>query len=243
MSNTTVFKFREVNKNLLEALIRSQLYFANPEALNDPYDCQVDILEALERAISRASDVRKEVLQQARQGQTVFEQIHNDIKKFGVCSVSATRENQVLWAHYANEHRGVCIEYTIAEDFVIDRSINIFGFSPVSYGSDALTEFFLSYSFSEDGTDVLDLAMDAMKKVRTIKSEDWGFEEEVRMIRSESGPMEIPAEFLTQVCFGLRTSERDRSLVSELVNGKYKNVVFAELQPGDSNFGVRTVEI
>lgn len=242
MSDITVFKFSEVNKNLLESLVRSQLYFARPETLNDPYDCQVDLLKALERAIFLASGAQKEALQQAIQRRPIFDQINNDIKDFGVCSFSASPENQVLWAHYGDEHRGICLTYTIPEEFV-NGTNKIIGFSGVNYGNDLLTEFFLNYQFDKVGTELGDFEMEAMKMVLTIKSEDWGYEEEVRMIRQESGPMEIPSEFLTQVCFGLRTSKRDKGFVSELVKGKYAKVVFAEFQPGESNFEFRVVEI
>ena len=243
MSDITEFKFCGGNKNLLESLVRSQLYFARPENLNDPYDCQVDLTKSLERAISLATDERKVVLQQALQGRTIFGQINNDIKNFGVCSFSATLLNQALWAHYGDEHRGICLTYAIPEDFVNDPSNSIFGFSGVNYGNDRLTEFFLNYQFDNTEADLSDFAIDAMKIVLTNKSEDWKYEKEVRMIKPEPGPMKIPAEFLKQICYGLRTSERDKGFVSELVNGKYANVVFAEFQPGEANFEFRVVEI
>lgn len=243
MTDFVVFKFRKVDKNLLDSLIRSQLYFANPESLNDPYDCQVGMSEALERAISLASEPQRDALAQARSGQPIYEQINNDIKGFGVCSFSLTLENQVLWSHYADQHCGLCLAYTIPQDFVHDAGNNIFGFSGVDYTNDALTSFFLNYPFSPDGTDIHDFAIEAMKKVLTIKSEDWAYEQEARMIRPVSGPMDIPPEFLTQVCFGLRTSDRDRSLITSLVNERYKNVNFVELQHSDTDFGIRTNEI
>ena len=41
------FKFRVINKYLLESLMQGALYFASPEELNDPFDCNLDIKKAI----------------------------------------------------------------------------------------------------------------------------------------------------------------------------------------------------
>lgn len=243
MSVITAFKFRQVNKNLLDGLLRSQLYFAKPGALNDPYDCQVDMAKALERAISLAPDEQKDALQQALRGRPIFERINNDTKAFGVYSFSRDLKNHVLWSHYADEHRGVCLTYEIPQDFVTNHINNIFGYAPVKYGNDPLTEFFLRYKFPEDASDLRDFAIEAMKTLLSIKASDWKYEIEARIIHTHSGALEIPREFLSQICFGLRTSNRDKSLIRDLVDDRYSNVIFAELQPGESNFELSPVEI
>ena len=38
-------------------------------------------------------------------------------KKFGVLSLSATKENLIMWAHYADEHRGCVLEFDTQHQF------------------------------------------------------------------------------------------------------------------------------
>lgn len=201
MTNITAFKFRQANKNLLEGLLRSQLYFAQPSALNDPYDCQVDITEALKRAIALAPAEQKDALQQVLQGKPILEQINRDVKSFGVYSFSGNINNHVLWSHYADEHRGVCLTYNIPQDFIVDPVNKMFGYTPIEYGNDPLTSFFLNYKFPEGDSDIRDFVTEGMKMLLSIKAIDWKYEGEARFIRNHVGILDIPREFLSQVCF------------------------------------------
>ena len=49
-----LYKFRAIDKHLIESLVSQSLYFARPDALNDPFDCQIDLKAALKRAESSA---------------------------------------------------------------------------------------------------------------------------------------------------------------------------------------------
>lgn len=35
----------------------------------------------------------------------------NALKPFGCCSFSTNPKNLLMWSHYADEHKGLCIEY------------------------------------------------------------------------------------------------------------------------------------
>jgi hypothetical protein len=38
-----LYKYRAINKRLIESLINQTLYFARPDELNDPFDCRIDL--------------------------------------------------------------------------------------------------------------------------------------------------------------------------------------------------------
>lgn len=40
-------KFRALNENFWKNLVASTVYFSAPKQLNDPYDCQIDLVKAL----------------------------------------------------------------------------------------------------------------------------------------------------------------------------------------------------
>lgn len=243
MNYIKVFKFRSVNDYLFASLARSEIYFANPEALNDPYDCQVDLAQALARAIELTSGAQRTALESADQRQPILQEISKQLRTFGVCSFSLSPMNQLLWSHYANKHCGVCILYTIPESYVRDEDNGIFGMSAVDYGDSPLTSFFLNYDFSGGDAHFSALAQEAIKKALTVKSSDWCYEQEVRMIRQQSSTMAVPSEFLTNICFGLRTPVPERTKIRQLVEATYEGVIFTELRHGKSDFGLEIHQI
>ena len=242
MNKKKLFKYRSVNKNLVKSLIHSQIYFSNPDKLNDPYDCQVELFDALDRAILQSDGVQKNALKQTRKGKRIFEQINSDIREFGVCSFSLTAKNHVLWTHYADEHKGICLMYKIPNDFIIDPANEIIGFSAVVYSNNAITEFFKNFAFPKE-IKVTDIGVEALKKLLTSKDKDWKYEREARLIRKKSGSLNIPNQFLTQIIFGLRTSESDKSLVREIIESKYENVQFVQAKRGSEDFGASFIDI
>lgn len=66
MTDYCFFKYRPIDKRLLGSLIHSSIYFAHRAQLNDPFDCNVDIVRALDHAIEGGSCKSTELLQQFR---------------------------------------------------------------------------------------------------------------------------------------------------------------------------------
>ena len=62
MSEYVFFKFREINKYLIDALVKGTIYFASPRQLNDPFDCRVDIKKSAKQAIEQLTGKKKEIL-------------------------------------------------------------------------------------------------------------------------------------------------------------------------------------
>ncbi len=104
-SATSIFKYRSFCKTSLELFINRELWFAKPDSLNDPFECQMLLPEVLE-SIWRHYPIPK--AQQL--------EIENFLAEFvngvGICSLSRTRKNQLMWAHYADEHKGFCIGFS-----------------------------------------------------------------------------------------------------------------------------------
>ena len=113
MEKITLFKFRSINKYLIDTLVKGTIYCARPIRLNDPLDCQVDIKKAAEHAISLLSGKKKQNLVKLSKPNGLFDNIQKSIKNVGICSFSLVLEEPLLWSHYANEHKGLCLTYEI----------------------------------------------------------------------------------------------------------------------------------
>lgn len=104
---TKVYKYRaDIYRDLL-TLVNNQIYAPTVQNLNDPAETIVndskmyevfDLIEKSGLSINIAKDNYSKIIVQAR-------------TKLGIFSLSKTVINELLWAYYANGHKGFCIEY------------------------------------------------------------------------------------------------------------------------------------
>lgn len=131
MANKFLYKYQAGTSEQVESILAKKLYFSSKNGLNDPMDCMPEIDWAERRKFFEVgkycfqlschgldSDAR-EVLSDVRVINSLYETYANP-KNFGVflnehsdsiglLSLSDTPENQLMWSHYANGHRGYCV--------------------------------------------------------------------------------------------------------------------------------------
>src|SRR5260221_4416684 len=242
MTNYVLFKYKRIDKNLLKSVVHSELYFASPIGLNDPFDCRVDILKALENAISRAPIPSRTKLEKMRGMREFFEKVQKDFEKIGVCSFSLDLKCPLMWAHYADDHRGICLTYSFPESFFYENASQILGTDRVDYGINPLSDWFLNVAPSLNSFEEFGIAL--IKKMLTVKAKPWDYEKEVRILRKAEGPQVLDVKYMKQVCFGLRTSESDMALVKALmVRCGYDVALYKMTQSAGSDFEFDAVEI
>lgn len=243
MDDFVYFKYRAINKFLLDSLVKSTVYCALPSKLNDPFDCQIDIRKSALCAAKQLTGFQREVLETISRAPTYFDEIQPRMKKVGVCSFSLTLNEPVLWSHYSDEHRGVCLLYQFEEDFLLDPRNQIVGVTNVTYGGNPLSEWLMTQIPEEIADDFYEeFTIELLKRVLMIKGTAWSYEEEARIIREIAGPFEIPRTCLKKVCFGLNTSLEDEHLVREIVDRSGYTVTYCKMRKTESDFGIEEVE-
>lgn len=96
-----LFKYMSKPRDLFE---RGFLRLSQPTALNDPFEA-LFCRESLEELASHFDD---STALDPEYGETSFSQyIENRMHQIGVISFSENKENLLMWAHYADEHRGI----------------------------------------------------------------------------------------------------------------------------------------
>ena len=224
MSNSFLaFKFCAVRPHVLKSITQSTIYFSAPPALNDPTDCQINLTEALGRAIGSTTGKRHALLTKVNHHELTA-RIERDVPTFGVWSFSIDLTNALLWSHYGDMHRGICLLYEIPYDFVTTNEI--LGLSPVNYGDNPLTEWLVTDL--DDSLSVENACIETMKRLLAVKSAAWAYEEEARLLRRWPGVVSVPREFLAQICFGLRTSNQDKAAVRHAC-AEYSHIHLTEM--------------
>lgn len=142
--------------------------------------------------------------------------ILNSIHKFGVCCFSTTPNSPLMWSHYANNHKGICIEF-LTEDkdgvplFKKEEKKN-FILEKVDY-SDNPINFFREKLPTEDG--------DVNTKILTTKSSKWSYEEEIRFVTEHQGLLKFNPKCLNKIIFGTRTTSKEIYTICSLIGHYY----------------------
>lgn len=154
---------------------------------NDVFDCDISIddqkvfNEALKllpdkRGIRSGSkmwkDFREIMKQQLQELRTEFDELRNTT---GVSCFSESEDSLLMWAHYANNHRGMCVEYDLLE---INRILRFTAIPVIYSGERTCFNFFIPESIEQDG---LKLFIQSV----TSKSPEWSYEKEWRIIRDQ----------------------------------------------------------
>ncbi len=245
-----LFKYQPVNAKTLENLKLRKLWFSAPSAFNDPFDCSVDVVlkdfegEDLDRAWAYAksgadiapdleaqlatdsmpNEAFKDLLNRSAAQVLTQPELVAQRKQIGVACFSAKNDDLLMWAHYADGHRGFCMEFDASRE-PFSRA------EPVVY-RDAIPPVNL--------LDVLDkksTGPDVLEIMFRTKYECWRYEEEWRVLHAEAGTeYTYPYELLTGVYFGLEMSSGQKDMVAQLLLGS--QVHLYEMGRGDDGFSV-----
>lgn len=180
-----LYRYRSLEKldRELEALEQNYLFCAAYTTLNDP-------MEGVFRSskVFRGSDsyraTRKEIVDNKTQ--------------IGMSSFSEVHDHELMWAHYADQYRGICIAYSFAK--LLDNLDDAISFVRMYY-NEAVP--IVRHSQQEPG--------DVAKMVLSYKNYRWLYEREWRMFahlgRAEYGDKSC----VTRVYLGSRIDPTKRS--------------------------------
>jgi len=94
----TLYRYRSLenfDREIL-AIKDASLFLAPISKLNDPMEGRFSVLERLRGGPKYESLVKK---------------MGSAIEEIGICSFSETHDNEIMWAHYAQEFAGICVAY------------------------------------------------------------------------------------------------------------------------------------
>ena len=155
-------------------------------------------------------------------------ELDDEFSRRGVLSLSATWSSALMWSHYADEHRGICVEYNTTDQ----EHPNL---GPVSYRAPRAVK--ASDLVRWKGRD------DQAAKARVIqtyfyaKSAEWKYEKEWRDVRDDNGVRELPFR-ISAIYFGLRCDIAVISSMVRLLNDK-PQVKLYSIYPREETFQLR----
>lgn len=192
---------------LVELLFHSRVFLSSRGSFNDPFDARVIVGDSTTEDFQR---LKESVIEfgQTSMGATEAQlqnvasadpsaaagyfqtALEGSLEETGIYSMTAEIEAPLMWAHYANAHKGVCIAFAA---FTTD--IQLRGALPVVYGSDHPKITNLDYRQILDGL--------------LHKGKDWLYEHEWRVVRPASANtfFDIDVRCVQALVLGARSDE------------------------------------
>jgi len=195
-----LYKYRDLSTEqgrafTKEIIVDKRVYFALPSSFNDPFEWRYTIS-------TQPRNEQEKLMERplANWGEYGANYVFPHMRKaFGVLSLSAKNDDILMWAHYANCHKGICIEFDASD------SDSFFGRAkPVVYQSTYPELSIYSPSLRDD-----------IENATLIKSNHWDYEEEYRVVDRQ--PITVttsyPGHLLSGIILGCEISEENEKLI------------------------------
>lgn len=195
IENNSLYNYTSININTIKSILNEQLWLSHTNSFNDPVDPSI---------------------KQFKKYKEDYNYLLDSIK---VGCLTTKKDNTLMWSHYADKHRGICIEYDIGKIYEKDNLI----INKVNYKMPIITH--------KSIVDKETLEIDNIKRLIelfSIKSNEWKYEKEYRILyydkeRKKDGVLiDCP---IKSICFGTETSEDDKNLIYEIVKNKKGNQI------------------
>lgn len=198
-------------------------YFASSRSFNDPFDCRPNFtLEGTEVAVrkylrglwarqaphlpelERHAEVEAILRDPSRdpripENNRLFAAAYDSMvtAQVGVLCLSEVYDDILMWSHYADCHRGICLIYDTSDDFFAHTQ-------PVHY-----------QQVRPRVNPITQTTEEMLKNAIFTKSSAWAYEKEWRILHHEQGVGErqSPPTALKAIVLGIALSSSDRRLV------------------------------
>lgn len=180
-----LYKYYADNERDVETVFNNEMWYSAPVCFNDPYDCDFAIdepatIDSLLSSIARDNNIKR--------GSSAWKNAYIATKKefpsfrnaiismkssMGVACLSENYDTILMWSHYANNHKGICVEYSLI-DFVRCLSLTPI---PVIYTKEKSVLSNLRVNSIEKDM------MDFFLKSIVHKDSTWEYENEWRIVR------------------------------------------------------------
>lgn len=208
----TAFSFRPFSMYALKDICLNEITLCNPDRFNDPFDTlfphwidyelNKQMHDGEQSSTYKYLHMLKDSIQSIRCRSLVLAN-RNNVKKL----------NKLMWAHYADEHKGFCIKYKIDKEFFYSNLENksVLACFKMNYIND-------TFSFDEGIR---------LSKALMSKCNIWRYENEFRIflfnpeIQSDFKSLPLNEHFrMTDIYLGLRCQEDDQRMMEELLQDK-----------------------
>ncbi len=233
-----VYKYHTINSHLENLFKNKTIWHSPADSFNDPFEFKAKIIENTnpeeirkwfestslnydEETLSKLADawLQKDSKENAA---WLTKTCQDVLKKGSVSCFSLRHDNLLMWAHYGDHHKGVCLEFNVEYDPTFFKDI-------------------LKVNYQEEypKIDYIAKHKDAITEIITTKSTHWQYEEEYRSCKKNHGAIPFNPEALRAVIFGCRV---DKSIIKKNIqiieSAGFSHVNFVEANSKNDSYGL-----
>lgn len=146
--------------------------------------------------------------------QGIVDSIKNAKMKIKICSLSKTYKEVLLWSHYADSHKGICIELEVLEN----ENVRSDGVRYVT----SIPHIFLPPIDEPKVQDIL-----------FCKSSHWEYEQEYRCLLTDNNKDSYIPIKISRIFVGCKAKSSDKKLLQDLLNGIKSDVAVVQMNKND----------
>lgn len=245
-----LFKYESFNRYSIRNLKNAQMYFNAPIDFNDPFDCAVveesvsytnqDVLTVFNKYVTEGklkyprakkyNDIHPVFIKsiEGSVSKLIRDKQQEYLSQIGCTCFSVTNKYILLWSHYADGHRGFCLEFETTFDPFQNAK-------KVIYGEDYPKWNVLQLLFGDDESK---LENDVLLPL-TRKHKPWKYEKEWRVFHREPNKLYgYETNALKAVYFGLAVNTADIEIVCLIILEQSPNTKFYRARKGASRYEV-----
>jgi hypothetical protein len=240
MPSQIIYKFRNWSDPVHKRwLLNREIYFASPKQFNDPFDCAInyryDLLSQeekfekcydMQREINRLSsddEIKRQAYNLLREGNLERDKLLENNKtiirsmiqeRVGILALTKTKDHILLWSHYSDYHRGICIGYD-KDRLISDLKIKYNSFEKIFFGMDV--NYIEKYPIIIPKKGIT--PEEYVRNPISTKAKYWEYEQEYRILLL-NGAREltnVPDETINEITLGCNMSEQDQINIVEYV--------------------------
>ncbi len=207
------YKFRSCSSYCFDDLAKKKITLSKPNCMNDPFDSLYNIWSRPDNLSNFVKDIKS------------IPMFHKSFDYYRFCSfcIDDDAENSILrnilmWSHYADEHKGICIRYRLYDDCVSSKlSLDV-------HHQTALHR--IHYNMDDKQISVKDKSI-TIGLALTHKASCWDYEKESRLIcyddTTEKDHLKILYKkgiSIESVYFGINCSDDNKAIIKRLLGDK-----------------------
>jgi hypothetical protein len=253
MAIEALYKYGRLGEHTESLFATPTIWFSSPAALNDPFECRpwftfdgteqqfIDVFGTIARRHfpkDSPQEVKAKASRLYAQGkhkdQKFLETFRADVVRMfsnhiGLCCLSKSNTNILMWSHYAGDHLGFSLEFAASDH------------TPF-FGEAQEVRYATGFPVVDFFNTPHDLQVDLIFLTKFV---GWQYEEEYRIIDHQSGPglHTYPVELLKSVTFGLRMPEPDKQKIRGWLGKRGTEVKLYQASIGQRDFKIVLSEV
>ena len=221
---TTLYKYCSIGT--AEKILRDGAVLMKPAVdFNDPFElhCRIrlpdELREQIDRQFASCPESAKAMMVEFREKM---------LQRTGISCFSETRENILMWSHYASGHKGACIGFSALKLLESLLKRPCIGDGPIG-GAPCMVQY-------QDALPLWNMeSEEGFGELISTKARCWDYEREWRIFNFQAAgkKQEFLPETFGQVIFGAKAAEGDKKRLACLIAKRYPAVKLlnAEISP------------